>query len=160
MNSKLKGIVAMGWFVSLAGCQSSGEPFIQRPAVNGEPQRQVAMQAYARGDYHTASGILQRLAQAPHLDPQAPCFLGAIHYRQHEYAAALQRFTECTKAYPERPEFWLNTAATHLRLATEVLLTGRSFQQSEQASNSVPEHYQELLQVLLQLQRVKLQEVN
>ncbi|RUO51770.1 hypothetical protein [Pseudidiomarina homiensis] len=124
-----------------------------------DSSREVAMRAYAEGDYHLAEGILQRLAAAPHLDPQAPCYLGAIHYRQHAYQAALKRFQECTTQYPERSEVWFNAAASHLRLATELLLTGRSYQINENSSTALTKQYEGLLKALLQLQRAHADEV-
>ncbi|RUO57342.1 hypothetical protein [Pseudidiomarina insulisalsae] len=148
--SKLRVIAMTLSTLFLGACQST-------PVVISEPvqqsEREVAMQAYSRGDYHTAEGILQRLAAAPVFDTQAICYLGAIHYRQHEYQAALQRFTECSQHYPEQSEVWFNAAATHLRLATELLLIGRSYQNEALQRSARGQHYQEFLQVLLDLQR-------
>lgn len=144
----------------LSGCQITTTTAINSKLEATHPSRNAAMQAYARGDYHIAAGILEKLAQPPALDPQAPCFLGAIHYRRHEYQAALRRFTQCTESFPERSEFWFNAAASHLRLASELLLNGRSYQHASDASVPLPQAYDELLKALLHLQRAQLRGIN
>ncbi|MDN7138923.1 hypothetical protein J6J34_11955 [Pseudidiomarina sp. 1ASP75-14] len=139
----------------LAGCQSTPKA-AQQFDSNLEQQRQVAMQAYRQGDYHLAQGLLQKLAAHPVADPQAACFLGAIYFRQHEYHAALNSFESCREQQPEQLEIWFNSAAIHLRLASELLLTGKSYARLDASAKPVglERNYNELLQALLRLQRI------
>lgn len=159
MNKFFKASAISLCFITLWGCVSLPKTGLKMPHQSLDSTREVAMKAYVEGDYHLAEGLLQELAEAPHLDPQAPCFLGAIHYRQHAYKAALRRFDECRQSYPEHLEVWFNAAATHMRLATELLLTGRSYQADPVTEPSLGSHYEELLEALLKLQRVHMSEV-
>lgn len=143
----------------LWGCVATPQAPLPNIAAGQDSVREVAMRAYTEGDYHLAEGLLQQLAAAPYLDPQAPCFLGAIHYRQHAYEAALKRFEECSLNYPDRAEVWFNAAASHLRLATELMLTGPSYQEPKGDSSRLATQYESLLQSLLKLQRVHTNEV-
>ncbi|CAB0152027.1 hypothetical protein PSI9734_02375 [Pseudidiomarina piscicola] len=145
---------ALAASVLLSGCQVT--PLPVQHSVNVEQQREVAMRAYKQGDYHLAQGLLQKLADAPIADPQAPCFLGAIYYRQHEYPAALKNFERCRQAQPEQLEIWLNSAAVHLRMASELLLAGRSYRPvtADSLAPSIESHYTELLNALMKLQRL------
>lgn len=123
--------------------------------MNAGQQRKVAMQAYQQGDYHLAQGVLRKLAAPPISDPQAPCYLGSIYFRQHEYEAALRSFQSCRQHQPEQQEIWFNSAAIHLRLASELLLTGRSYAARDvnAPETALQENYSRLLEVLLRLQR-------
>lgn len=159
MTKLSKLVAALCCSTVLWGCVATPQDPLPNVAAGQDSMREVAMRAYTDGDYHLAEGLLQQLAAAPYLDPQAPCFLGAIHYRQHAYEAALKRFEQCSLNYPERAEVWFNAAASHLRLATELMLTGRSYQTPESATNSLSTQYESLLQSLLNLQRVHTNEV-
>ncbi|MGQ4277638.1 hypothetical protein ACQ5ES_11370 [Pseudidiomarina sp. E22-M8] len=123
--------------------------------VNTEQQRAVAMQAYQQGDYHLAQGLLRKLAEPPIADPQASCYLGSIYFRQHEYEAALRSFRGCRQNQPEQLEIWFNSAAIHLRLASELLLTGQSYAALDAGAvpTELQANYSLLLQTLLTLQR-------
>ena len=136
----------------LFGCKTTT---IQPPAprlADAEQQRMLAMQAYEKGDYHLAMGILQAIDNNQ-ADRQASCYIGAIHFRLHEYQAAEQKFNKCRLLNPEDPAAWLNSAATHIRLATEILLSGRSHL-SEQSPALLHGQYDELLQALMRLQNI------
>ncbi|MBG23335.1 MAG: hypothetical protein CMF22_07745 [Idiomarinaceae bacterium] len=159
MKTPFKLLLALSFCSFSYSCASTNSADVQPISATSESTREVAMRAYAEGDFHLAEGLLRTLAEAPVYDPQAPCFLGAIHYRQHAYQAALRRFEECRNHFPERAEIWFNTAATHLRLATEALLTGRSYQNNPSAANGVHQQYERLLQALMELQRVHTKEV-
>lgn len=160
MTQLFKAITVGSAALLLNACAATHTAPEPAPTMAHQLSREVAMQAYTEGDYHLAEGLLQRLAEPPYLDPQAPCFLGAIHYRRHAYTAALTRFKECTRHYPERGEAWFNAAAAHLRLATELLLTGRSYQSKEAGQSMLSAHYESLLETLLHLQRAHTSEVN
>lgn len=138
----------------LAGCQVTPEVSSEM-TINTEQQRKVAMQAYQQGDYHLAQGVLRRLAEPPISDPQAPCYLGSIYFRQHEYEAALRSFRTCRQQQPEQLEIWFNSAAIHLRLASELLLTGRSYatRDVDATETEIQANYSLLLEALLGLQR-------
>ncbi|MFC0444158.1 tetratricopeptide repeat protein [Pseudidiomarina halophila] len=144
----------------LGGCQVTPE-VSQEMTIHTEQQRKVAMQAYQQGDYHLAQGVLRRLAEPPISDPQAPCYLGSIYFRQHEYEAALRSFGSCRQQQPEQLEIWFNSAAIHLRLASELLLTGRSYaaQDVDASETELQENYSLLLEALLQLQRTSQSEI-
>lgn len=160
MTSFFKAIVAVSCTFAIGACATTNSSFDSSIPRHEKLSREVAMQAYNEGDYHLAEGLLQQLAEAPILDPQAPCYLGAIHYRQHNYKAALKRFTECSQHFPERSEAWFNAAAAHLRLATELLLTGRSYQGDSFRRQTSHSDYQSLLDALLSMQRVHTSEVD
>lgn len=157
MKKFYKFSVGLLCLLLIQGCASFSTSTVAEPQPHHDSLRKVAMKAYVEGDYHLAEGLLQQLAEPPHLDPQAPCFLGALHYRQHAYSAALKRFKECRTNYPERSEAWFNAAASHLRLATELLLTGKSFRQTPNQTSH--DNYENLLEALLRLQRVEMNEV-
>lgn len=159
MKKLSKLVAALCCSTVLWGCVATPQAPLLNVAAGQDSMREVAMRAYTDGDYHLAEGLLQQLAAAPYLDPQAPCFLGAIHYRQHAYEAALKRFEQCSLNYPERAEVWFNAAAAHLRLATELMLTGRSYQAPEESNGRLAAQYESLLQSLLKLQRVHTNEV-
>lgn len=159
MKKLSKLVAALCCSTVLWGCVATPQAPLLNVAAGQDSMREVAMRAYTDGDYHLAEGLLQQLAAAPYLDPQAPCFLGAIHYRQHAYEAALKRFEQCSLNYPERAEVWFNAAAAHLRLATELMLTGRSYQATEESNGRLAAQYESLLQSLLKLQRVHTSEV-
>lgn len=132
--------------IALAGCA------LTQPLANSssftEQQRTLAIRAYQQGDYHTAQGLFLKLTEPKINDPQATCYLAMIYYRQHHYQAALRAFSECQRHFPERQEVWLNAASTHIRLATELLLIGKSQQQDTKLDDS----YHAFLEALLVFQ--------
>ncbi|MBY6065069.1 hypothetical protein [Pseudidiomarina sediminum] len=132
--------------LTLTGCRLT-PPMAHLDGMT-EQQRNIAIRAYQQGDFHTAQGIFLKLTAPTIADAQSICFLAAIYYRQHEYQAALNAFSECQQHYPQRQEVWLNAAATHIRIATELLLAGKSYQHSA----AITDDYQAFLQALLRLQ--------
>ena len=136
----------------LIGCKvTADQPFPQQ-LPNTEQQRRVAMQAYESGDYHLAMGLLQTI-DAQQSDRQASCYIGAIHFRLHEYQAAENKFRKCRLLNPGDASAWLNSAATHIRLATELLLEGKSYQSADEATGA-QRPLNELLMALMRLQNI------
>ena len=136
----------------LFGCKTTT---MQSPAprlADAEQRRMLAMQAYEKGDFHLAMGLLQAIDNNQ-ADRQASCYIGAIHFRLHEYQAAEQKFNKCRLLNPDDAAAWLNSAATHIRLATEILLSGRSHL-SERQPTELHGRYDELLQALMRLQNI------
>jgi len=139
--------------ISLLGCKATSSSESAPHLAAAEQQRRVAMQAYENGDYHVAMGLLQAI-DSQQTDRQASCYIGAIHFRLHEYQAAERKFSKCRLLNPDDASAWLNSAATHIRLATEILLTGSSYQSGQPAAQP-DSQYNELLHALMRLQNIR-----
>ncbi|RUO80504.1 hypothetical protein CWI84_05455 [Idiomarina tyrosinivorans] len=138
----MRAIVAVLICVSVSSCS------LARPINIDHSALPEAKNWYRQGDLDSAESVLLQLQRKQQGSAESDFLLANIYFRQQRLAAAKKQYERVLAQQSNHQRAWHNLALTQLRLTTDTLMRARV------ALMQLPEADQQLLQVLLKLQRI------